>query len=83
MASKSGPRHQRVMRLCLVPLGWAAWLFIMLAVMSFHGSDPTMLASSPVYHTQAVPVQNWCGPVGSTIGYLLMNNLGPGTWPWP
>ena len=80
MASKSGPRHQRVMRLCLVPLGWAAWLFIMLAVMSFHPSDPTMLASSPVYHTQAVPVQNWCGPVGSTIGYLLMNNLGPGTW---
>ncbi|MGC8540195.1 MAG: DNA translocase FtsK 4TM domain-containing protein [Phycisphaerae bacterium] len=80
MASKSGPRHQRVMRLCLVPLGWAAWLFIMLAVMSFHPSDPTMLASSPVYHTQSVPVQNWCGPVGSSIGYLLMNNLGPGTW---
>ena len=80
MASKSGPRHQRVMRLCLVPLGWAVWLFIMLAVMSFHPSDPTMLASSPVYHTQSVPVQNWCGPVGSTIGYLLMNNLGPGTW---
>ena len=80
MASKSEPRHQRVLRLCLVPLGWAAWLFIMLSVMSFHPSDPTMLASSPVYHTQSVPVQNWCGPVGSTVGFLLMNNFGPGTW---
>ncbi|MGC9259714.1 MAG: DNA translocase FtsK 4TM domain-containing protein [Phycisphaerae bacterium] len=80
MASKSEPRHQRVLRLCLLPLGWAVWLFVMLAVMSFHPSDATMLASSPVYHTQSVPVQNWCGPVGATISYLLMNNLGPGTW---
>jgi S-DNA-T family DNA segregation ATPase FtsK/SpoIIIE len=80
MANKSGPRHQRVLRLCLVPLGWAAWLFLALAIISFHPSDPTMLASSPVYHTQAVPVLNWCGPAGSTISYVLMNNLGPGTW---
>ncbi len=80
MAGKSEPRHQRVIRLCLVPLGWAVWLFVMLAVMSFHPSDATMLASSPVYHSQSMPVQNWCGPVGATIGYLLMNNLGPGTW---
>ncbi len=80
MANKSGPRHQRVLRLCLVPLGWAAWLFLALAIISFHSSDPTMLASSPVYHTQAVPVHNLCGPAGATISYVLMNNLGPGTW---
>ncbi len=80
MATQSAPRHYRVLRLCLVPLGWAIWLFLTLAVASFHPSDPTMLASSPVYHTQAVPVQNWCGPIGATIAYLFMNNLGPGAW---
>ncbi len=80
MATKASPRHLRVLRMSLVPLGWVAWIFVALALLSFHVSDPTYLASSPTYYATQAHAQNWCGPVGATIAFLLMNYVGPGVW---
>ncbi len=80
MASKASPRHLRVLRLSLVPLGWVAWIFTALALLSFHVSDPTYLASSPSYFSGHAHAMNWCGPVGATLAFLLMNYIGPGAW---
>ena len=80
MPVKSQPRHKRLLRLCLVPVGWALWLFILLSMLSYHPSDPTILNSSPAYYAGHVAGHNWCGIFGASISALLMNNLGPGAW---
>ncbi len=80
MAGKAGARHLRVLRLSLVPLGWAAWLFLTFSVVSFHPSDPTLLSSSPAYYSHGGHVLNWCGPVGASLALLLMNYVGAGIW---
>ncbi len=77
MADKKSARHRRVLRFCLVPIGWAAWLFLTLAIASFHASDATLLPSSPSFGGQTL---NWCGPVGASLAWALLNNIGPGTW---
>ena len=80
MPVKSQPRHKRLLRLCLVPVGWAAWLFILLSMLSYHPADPTILNSSPAYYAGHVVGHNWCGLFGASIAALLMNNIGPGAW---
>ena len=80
MANKASSRHWRVLRLSLVPVGWVAWIFAALALLSFHVSDPTYLASSPTYFATHAHAQNWCGPVGATLAFVLMNYVGPGIW---
>jgi S-DNA-T family DNA segregation ATPase FtsK/SpoIIIE len=80
MPVKSQPRHKRLLRLCLVPIGWAAWLFVLLSMLSYHPADPTILNSSPVYYSGHVIGHNWCGLIGASIAALLINNVGPGAW---
>ncbi len=80
MPVKSQPRHKRLLRLCLVPVGWAAWLFILLSMLSYHPTDPTILNSSPAYYVGHAASHNWCGLLGASIAALMMNNVGPGAW---
>ena len=77
MAGKSKKKIS-ALRVGLVGAGWAAWVFLVLAMVSFHVSDRTNLASAPVYYGVRAPVQNWCGPVGAKLSFLIFNNLGPG-----
>ncbi len=77
MAGKS-KKSISTLRVGLVGAGWAVWLFVVLALLSFHISDRTNLASAMAYVSNRVPVRNWCGPVGAKLAFLIFNNLGPG-----
>lgn len=80
MPGKSESRHRRLLRLCLVPVGWAAWMFLLLSMLSYHPTDPTILNSSPAYYAGHAGAHNWCGIFGASAAALLINNLGPGAW---
>ena len=77
MAGKS-KKTISALRVGLVGAGWAAWVFLVLAMVSFHVTDRTNLASAAAYYGVPVQVRNWCGPVGAKLAFLIFNNLGPG-----
>src|SRR5947209_6498763 len=64
-----------ITRYFLVCLAWAVWLFFTLSCVSFRASDPP---SPQYYHTGAVAVQNWCGPVGALVAYHSIHRVGAG-----
>jgi S-DNA-T family DNA segregation ATPase FtsK/SpoIIIE len=57
-------------------LGIAGWIFLFLALASFH---PTDWPSHAVYPYE--PIQNLCGPAGSVIAYWMFLVLGQGVYP--
>lgn len=82
MAGKSN-KSISTLRVGLIFAGWAAWVFVVLALVSFHESDATNLASASAYVANPGPVENWCGPVGAKLAFLILNNLGPGAFVLP
>ncbi|MFN4242970.1 MAG: DNA translocase FtsK [Tepidisphaerales bacterium] len=69
-------RRRTIVRLCLLSLGVATWLFVLLACASFRATD------WPSHHVYPHgPVQNLCGPVGAWVAYHLLLLIGQGIYP--
>ncbi len=90
--TKTNPKHPRILRYVLVCFAWTAWLFVVLSCISYNQEDNfwrlSVVHSSPYVSIQDSPspaafhatshVHNWCGPVGATLAYQLLGNIGPG-----
>jgi S-DNA-T family DNA segregation ATPase FtsK/SpoIIIE len=57
-------------------LAWATWLFLMLALASFHPTDWPSHAAYPY-----PPIQNLCGAAGAFISYYTFLAIGQGVFP--
>ncbi|MEM7755357.1 MAG: DNA translocase FtsK 4TM domain-containing protein, partial [Planctomycetota bacterium] len=62
--------------LTLLALG-AAWLFVLLCLLSFDAAD----APSHAYWPRNAPPQNWMGPMGAGVAYGITLVLGWAAWP--
>jgi S-DNA-T family DNA segregation ATPase FtsK/SpoIIIE len=57
-------------------LAWAFWLFMMLALASFHPTDWPSHAAYPY-----PPIQNLCGAAGAFVSYYTFLAIGQGVFP--
>jgi S-DNA-T family DNA segregation ATPase FtsK/SpoIIIE len=69
-------QRQNIIHHSLLFVGVAAWVFLMLAVASFHADD---WPSHQVYPYPAT--QNLCGSVGAVVAYYSFLALGQGVFP--
>jgi S-DNA-T family DNA segregation ATPase FtsK/SpoIIIE len=68
--------RSHILRPMALFVAWAVWLFLMLALASFHPTDWPSHAAYPY-----PPIQNICGSAGSFIAYYVFLAIGQGVFP--
>lgn len=80
MARGKSPQNVKkwqMIRYVAVCAAWAVWLYVALSLISYDGRDRTIWGNPNTYAPEAA-TQNWCGTVGASVAYVLLNRFGPG-----